>query len=269
MTQIPIMNTKGTATGKANLPVQFSEPVRPDLIKRAVEAVWNNNRQPYGTDPRAGKRASAKVSRRRHNYRGSYGQGLSRVPRKVMSHNGTQFAFMGAFAPGTVKGYRAHPPKAFKIWDHKINRKERTKALRSALAATMQPAFVEKRGHKPPKQYPFILAEDAEATDKTQDVHAFLMALGFEQELARSSEKSIRAGKGKTRGRPYKKRKGPLIVVSGQCKLWNAARNIPGLDVCDVHRLDADQLAPGAVPGRLTLFTSQALAILAKEELFT
>jgi len=103
---------------------------------------------------------------------------------------------------------------------------------------------------------------------KTKDVEAALQKLGFEQELERSSRKKIRPGKGKTRGRKYRTAAGPLIVVGGDCKLVKAAKNIAGIDVADVTRLNASLLAPGAVPGRLTLFTASAIDKMAKENLF-
>ena len=45
--------------------------------------------------------------------------------------------WVGAFAPGTVGGRRAHPPKSEKIWSKKINKKENAKAIRSAISATL------------------------------------------------------------------------------------------------------------------------------------
>ncbi len=112
--KIPILNISKEEIGKQEMPVQFEEEIRLDLIKRAVIAIKNNERQAYGADPMAGKRASAKLSRRRHVYKTSYGIGISRVPRKIMSSRGTRMNWVGAFAPGTVGGRKAHPPKAGK-----------------------------------------------------------------------------------------------------------------------------------------------------------
>ena len=86
--------------GDVELPKQFDEEFRPDLIKRAVLVVQRNKRQVYGAKKDAGKRASAELSRRRRKYRGSYGAGISRVPRKILSRRGTRFYWVGAFAPG-------------------------------------------------------------------------------------------------------------------------------------------------------------------------
>lgn len=254
--------------GNVRLPAQFSEKVRKDMIKRAVEVCQANRRQPYGTDPRAGKRASAKISRRRRNFRGAYGKGISRVPRKIMSRNGANLAWIGAFAPSTVKGYRAHPPKASKQWEQKINSRERKKAIRSALAATLQREIVQGRNHQLPTTYPFAFAGEIEALHKTSDVQTLLEKTGLQTELDRTSVQTIRPGKGKNRGRPYRKKIGPLLVVSAPCKLSNAARNIPGIDVIPVRLLNAEVLAPGAVAGRLTIFTNKALMLLEEQKLF-
>lgn len=266
--ELTVRSPENVEEGKKKLPVQFAEPVRADLIKRAVEAIWSHARQPYSADPRAGKKASAKLSRRRRDYRGSYGHGISRVPRKILSRNGAQMYWVAAFAPGTVKGRQAHPPVAGKVWAQKINDRERRKAIRSALAATLDKRLVQQHGHVLPQQYPFIISNAFEALDKTKAVHEALAKLGLEQELARASRKKVRPGKGKARGRRYRTAAGPLIVVAGDCRLLKAAKNIAGIDVCDVKGLNASLLAPGAVPGRLTLFTANAIEKLSKERLF-
>ena len=168
MVELKILDLESNEKGKIRLPRQFEEDIRPDLIKRAVLAIMSHERQRYGASPEAGKRASAVLSRRRHDYRGSYGHGISRVPRKILSRRGARMNWQGAFAPGTVGGRRAHPPKSEKIWWQKINRKERKKAVRSAIAATMSKELVEKRGHKIIDNYPFIVDSAIENIDKTE-----------------------------------------------------------------------------------------------------
>ena len=232
--------------GRIDFPMQFNEPVRPDLIKRAVESIWGNKRQPYGAFPRAGKQASAKLSRRRRDYKTSYGYGISRVPRKILSRRGTRFTWVAAYAPGTVGGRRAHPPKAEKILEKKMNRKERRKAIRSALAATLIKELVQKRGHKVPAQYPIVLENSIEELQKTKEVQQLFEKIGLQEELQRVSKQSMRAGKGKRRGRLYRTRKGPLLVVSKQCPLVKAAHNVLGVDVEIVNNINAELLAPGA-----------------------
>lgn len=266
--KLDIIDNSNNKIGELQLPWQFEEEFRPDLIQRAVLVIQSHKRQIYAASESAGKRASAKLSRRRRDYRGSYGFGISRVPRKILSRRGSRMNWVGTFAPGTVGGRRAHPPKTEKIWGKKINDKERAKAIRSAIAATILKGIVAERGHIMPDNYPFILDDKFELLDKTKDVINSFKKLGLESELQRTEHKKIRAGKGKSRGRKYKKRKGPLIVVAKKGKIYDAVKNIPGVDIMEVRSLNAELLAPGAKAGRLTLWTSSAIKILEKENLF-
>lgn len=266
--KLSIFNLEKQKAGDKEMPVQFNEAYRPDLIKRAVLSLQSKSRQTYGSHPEAGKRHSAELSRRRRKYRGSYGHGISRVTRKILSRRGTRFYWVGAVSPGTVGGRRAHAPKSEKIWEQKINKKENQKAIRSAMAASLDKEIVQNRGHKLAADYPFILNSDFENLDKTKDVSSALKKLDFEAELERSMVKKIRAGLGKLRGRKYQKKKGLLLVVGEDCPLLKSARNIPGIDAVKVEQLNAELLAPGAQPGRITIFTENAIKILEEKKLF-
>lgn len=263
-----IYNLKAEKVGSVDLPKQFSEEYHPDVIKRAVLAIQSHRRQRYGADPLAGKKTSAKVSKRRREYKTSYGHGISRTPRKVMWRRGRQFGWEGAFAPGTKGGRKAHPPKSEKIWDLKINLKERRKAIRSALAATFDKELIESRNHILPKNFPFIVDSGIESLNKTKEVENALDKLGLKEELIRVDEKRVRAGKGKMRGRKRMSKRGPLLVVAGTCPLLKSAKNIEGVDIAVVDKLNAELLAPGAFAGRLTIYTQKALERIEKEKLF-
>lgn len=263
-----IMSTNGSKLKDINFPLQFNEELRPDLIKRAVHAIQSHNYQSYGASPLAGKQHSAEVSRRRRKYRGSYGQGISRVPRKILSRKGTRMNWVGALAPGTVGGRRAHPPKAEKKIEQKINKDENRKAIRSALSANIVKEYVEERGHKV-IDYPLVIEDKAEKIETSKKVVEMLEKLGLKEEIQRCSQKKIRAGKGKARGRKYKKKKGPLLVVSNNCNLQKSAKNISGVDIAVIDKINAELLAPGADYGRLTIFTENALKRLEQEKLFT
>ena len=263
-----LVNLEGKKLKEINLPNQFNEEIHPNLIWRAFLTIQANKRQPYGSFKEAGKQYAAKLSRRRRAYKGSYGHGISRVPRKTLWHRGTQFGWVGAFAPGTVGGRRAHPPKAERIWDKKINIKERRKAIRSALSAVINKEYVLKRNHKIPSIYPLIIENKFEELSKVKDVILTLKNIGLKDELIRITERKIRAGKGKLRSRKYRQKKGPLIVVSNKCNLEKCAKNIPGIDIVHVRNLNVELLAPGSFPGRLTIFTQGAIEKLEKEKLF-
>lgn len=263
-----ILSLEGKKLRSIDLPEQFDEEYRPDLIKRSVLALQSHKRQPYGSKPGAGNRHSSKISKQRRQYKTCYGAGVSRAPRKVMSRSGRHFAWVGAKAPFAVGGRRAHPPKAEKILALKINGKERLKALRSAIAATINKEIVQQRGHKS-DAVPLVVENSFENVKKAKDVMLTLVKLGLENELNRSKEKKIRAGKGKLRGRKHIKKKGPLIVTSKNCELTKSAKNIAGVDVMEVRCLNTELLAPGTQPGRLTIWTEDAIKTMEKERLFT
>lgn len=250
--KLKVLNINKTETTSLDLPRQFYEPVREDLIRKAFLVIQSNNRQPYGASPEAGKRASAELSRRRKKYRGAYGMGISRVPRKILSRRGTRMHWVGAFAPGTVGGRRAHPPKAEKKWSLKINKTERRKAIRSAIAATINVDLVKVRGHNAPDNYPFIIDDKISRSDKTKQLKETLAKLGFEKELVRTKSRD-RTG---------------LLLVTANDEI-KATINIPGFDTVKVSNLNVELLAPGGVPGRMTIFTQSAIKELAEKKLFT
>lgn len=266
--KLQVIDNNNNKVKEIELPSQFDEEVRPDLIKRAVITIQNNTRQKYGSKPDAGMRASAKLSKRRKAYRTSYGFGISRTPRKIMLRRGRRLNWVGAVAPNTVGGRRAHAPKAEKEWSTKINTKERRKAIRSAMAATLIKETVLERGHLVPDSYPFIVDSKIESLSKAKEISEIFKKIGLEAELERVKEKRIRAGKGKSRGRKYAKKRGPLLVVSKESKVMDAAKNIPGIEIVEVKDLNTELLAPGANPGRITLWSEAAINILQKEGLF-
>ena len=113
------------------------------------------------------------------------------------------------------------------------------------------------------------MERNIESLKKTKEVRDLMLKLGLEKELDRISKKSLRAGRGKLRNRKYQIKKGPLFVVSKLCSLQKAARNLQGIDLIEVDRLNAELLAPGAVPGRLVIWSEGAIERLDKEKLFT
>ncbi|MFH1972893.1 MAG: 50S ribosomal protein L4 [archaeon] len=262
--KVDVKGIDGKKSKDVSLPRQFNEEFRPDLIKKAVLAVQSHNRQPYGAFPRAGLGYSSYVSKKRKGYKSSYGHGNSRTPRKVMTKRGLHFFYVGATVPFTTGGRRAHPPKAEKEWDEKINITERRKAIRSAISATMDSKLVKKRGHTTES---IVIDSKIEDLKKSKEIYDLLIKI-MPEEMKRVEYKKIRAGKGKHRGRKYKLKTGPLLVVSKKCPLVQASLNLQGVDVCIVSDLNAELLAPGCDAGRLTVWTDSSLERLEKENLF-
>ena len=243
-----IFDLTGEPIGEITLPNLFDTPLRPDVIQRAVTSIQSQRFQPQGRDPLAGKRTTAESR--------GVGLGISRVPRiKGPSQR-------AAFAPGTVGGRISHPPTSHKKLAKKIPKKEKRLALFSAMAATTSRKVVASRGHRVEDipQIPLIVDDRLEKLTKTQEVEEALINLGNWADLYRVKEsRKIRAGKGKRRGRKVKESIGPLIVVSKDQSILRAARNIPGVDVVSVDHLNAEILAPGSHPGRLTIWTESAI----------
>jgi large subunit ribosomal protein L4e len=243
-----VFNLDGKSIGKIDLPPVFATPLRPDVIKRAVLAIQSNRLQPQGRDPMAGKRTSAES-------RGT-GFALARVPRRKGGSG------KAAFAPGTVGGRLGHRPLSEKNIVKRIPKKEKRLALFSAIAATASKEIVASRGHhiEDVAGIPLIVAEDLQGLSKTKDVEEALTKLGILSELFRDKEGvKVRPGKGKFRGRKMKRPVGPLIVVAENRGIVEGAGNLPGVDVVSVADLNVELLAPGTHPGRLTVWTSDAV----------
>jgi len=243
-----IHNLKGKPIGKIKLPSVFGTSLRPDVIKRAVLAMQSNRFQPQGRDPMAGKRTTAESR--------GVNLGISRIPR-IKGPRGR-----GALAPGTVGGRAAHPPDSRKKIVKRIPKKERRLALLSAIAATASKEVVASRGHsiEDVREIPLIVENELEGLKRAKEVEEALINLGVLADIYRVKEsRKIRAGRGKRRGRKIKQGVGPLIVVAEDKGIVDAARNIPGVDVVTVSNLNAETLAPGIHPGRLTIWTNSAI----------
>jgi large subunit ribosomal protein L4e len=57
---------------------------------------------------------------------------------------------------------------------------------------------------------------------------------------------------------------GPLLVITKNDGVAEAARNLPGIEVASLRNLNAEMLAPGTHPGRLTVWTKSAFEKLEK-----
>jgi large subunit ribosomal protein L4e len=149
----------------------------------------------------------------------------------------------------------------------RIPKKEARLALLSAIAATASKEAIASRGHRieDVPEIPLIVADSIEGLVKTSELEAALTNLGVLSDLYRVKDsRKIRAGKGKRRGRKMKQGIGPLIVVAENKGIFDAASNLPGVDVTMINNLNAEMLAPGTHPGRLTLWTNGAIERLDK-----
>jgi len=244
---VSVFNLEGKRVGRIRLPSIFKVSLRPDVIKKAVVAIQTHRIQPQGRDVMAGKRTTAESW--------GVGHGMARIPRLKGSRR-------AALAPGTVGGRIAHPPVVEKKIRKRIPKKERRLALFSAIAATGSKEIVAERGHVIDNvpELPLVVTDDIQSLKRTLEVKEAFTNLGVWSDIYRVKENiKIRAGKGKMRGRRKKVGVGPLIVISKNEGIMEAARNLPGVDVVHVKDLNPELLAPGTHPGRLTIWTKSSI----------
>jgi large subunit ribosomal protein L4e len=252
--KIPVYGLKGTQRGS----IAVAKPVRPDLIMRAVQAEQASTRQPYGSDPKAGKKTSAHY----HGRRGVRHAMMNREMARMKRITSPGFLYMRArYVPQAVKGRKAHPPKGEKNWFRKINKKERLAALFSAASATSNKEWIERRGHtiQHVKHIPLVVEDRLEEISILKDFKQVMENLGLLEEMNKLGKKKIRSGRGTMRGRKFKKKRGMLFIITEDKGIVKAVRNLLGLEVCEVGNLDVEMLAPGASPGRLCIWTEGAV----------
>jgi len=252
LSEVNVYDLKGEVVGTITLPDIFHTPFRPDVIKRTVVALQSHRLQPQGRNPMAGKRTTAESI--------GTGYGIARLPRV----KGSRYpkARQAAFAPSTVGGRATHPPTSEKVIYKRINKKERRLGIRSAIAATASAELVSDRGHiiGEVPSLPLVVSDELQSVSKSSEIREVFKKLGLWADVEKVKySRKIRAGRGKMRGRRYKQAIGPLIVVGEDRGVVRAARNHPGVDVIEVERLNAELLAPGTHPGRLTVWTKSAV----------
>jgi len=234
-------------------PVVLSAPIRLDVVQQVFTSMNKNKRQAYAVSERAGHQTSAE----------SWGTGraVARIPR--VAGGGTSRSGQGAFGNMCRKGRMFAPTKIWRRWHRKINLNQRRYALASALAASALPSLVLARGHRIEQvaEVPLVvnsasvkeLTKTSAAVQLLEKLHALA-----DVQKAKDSHK-VRRGKGKLRNRRYVHRRGPLVVYDAKNdSVARGLRNIPGVELASVDRLNLLQLAPGGHLGRFIIWTQHA-----------
>jgi large subunit ribosomal protein L4e len=229
--------------------------MRPDIVQFVHTNMNKNNRQAYAVSPWAGKQVSA----------ASWGTGraVARIPR--VGGGGTSRSGQGAFGNMCRGGRMFAPTKTWRKWHRKINVTQKRYAVASALAASAVPALVMARGHKIEEvpEIPLVMDNSIESSKKTSAAKDILAAVGALPDVEKAADsKKIRAGKGKARNRRYTLRRGPLVIYKTNDGVEQAFRNLPGVELCCVDRLNLLQLAPGGHMGRFCIWSQSALDAL-------
>ncbi len=250
-----LLDLEGKEAGSIELPVVFNTPVREDVINRVYVALDSHRRVPQGRDPLAGERTTAETNNP------PTGRGISRIPRTKGEHY-SKSGMAGAVA-STVHGRLPHPPRSEKVIQKKVNKKERQLALGSAIAATADQDLVAKRGHKFSAKLPIVVSDELEDLDKVRDLKKFLISIGADKDLERAASRTKKVSSSLSKVK--RTGVGPLIVVGKDSKLKNTARSLEGVSVAKSSDLSVLDLAPGSAPGRLTIWTKEALQKISKQ----
>ncbi|KAJ6425519.1 hypothetical protein OIU84_026151 [Salix udensis] len=251
---LPCLNDMATdSAATVALPDVMKASIRPDIVNYVHTNISKNSRQPYAVSKKAGHQTSAE----------SWGTGraVSRIPR--VPGGGTHRAGQGAYGNMCRGGRMFAPTKIWRRWHRKINVNQKRYAVVSAIAASAIPSLVMARGHRVESvpEMPLVISDSAESIEKTSTAIKVLKEIGAfpDAEKAKDSH-AIRPGKGKMRNRRYISRKGPLIVYGSEgAKMVKAFRNIPGVEVANVERLNLLKLAPGGHLGRFVIWTKSAM----------
>ncbi len=244
--KVNVYTVKGGIKEQIELPRQFEYPYRPDLIREAVRVFQLNRVQPHGIKEGAGMKVAESWGP---------GHGISKMVPRIGSSS------RGGNIPNTRGGRAGHPPTTQKVWTRKMNRKMRRLAKYSALSMTANRDMVVSRGHRIGGELtlPVVVEDSLEEISRVKDAIEFLKNLGLYEDVERASVRRIRGGRGKMRGRRYKRKKSILLVVKNKENVVRGFGNLPGVDIVTPAELNAEVLAPGTHAGRLVVFTKGAI----------
>jgi large subunit ribosomal protein L4e len=256
---VSVFSLTGEKAGETTLPAVMTAPLRPDIVQFVHTNMSKNNRQAFAVNIHAGKQAVAT----------SWGTGraVARIPR--VGGSGTSRSGQGAYGNMCRGGRMFAPTKVWRKWHRKINGTQKKYAVASSLAASAVPALVMARGHAIDEvpEIPLVVENALQSTKKTSQAKDILVALGAGPELEKvAGSKQVRAGKGKMRNRRYTLRRGPLVIYAENDGIEKAFRNLPGVEICCVSRLNLLQLAPGGHMGRFCIWSQAAIEQL--EEIY-
>jgi len=157
------------------------------------------------------------------------------------------------------------PTKTWRRWHHRINTNQKRFAICSAIAASGVPALIMSKGHKVDEipEVPLVVEDKVESLTKTKEAVLLLRKLKAWADVEKVyKSKRFRAGKGKMRNRRRVMRQGPCIVYNNDNGIRRAFRNIPGVSLLNVEKLNLLTLAPGGHVGRFCIWTESALGKL-------
>ena len=159
------------------------------------------------------------------------------------------------------KGRIFAPTKTWRRWHRRINLNQKQYAMSSALAATALPALVTAHCHRIAKigEIPLVVDDSIQSITKAKEAIKVMKSLNISTDIDRSKRSTkIRPGKGKMRNRRYDQKKGPLIIYNKDCGIKRAFRNLPGVELLSVNKLNVLMLASGGHMGQFCVWSKSA-----------
>lgn len=153
------------------------------------------------------------------------------------------------------------PTKTWRRWHRRVNTTQKRYAICSALAASGLPALVMSKGHRIEEvpELPLVVEDKVESYKKTKEAVLLLKKLKAWNDIKKVyASQRMRAGKGKMRNRRRIQRRGPCIIYNEDNGIIKAFRNIPGITLLNVSKLNILKLAPGGHVGRFCIWTESA-----------
>ncbi|KAL6481065.1 hypothetical protein MHYP_G00091450 [Metynnis hypsauchen] len=184
------------------------------------------------------------------------GRAVAHIPR--VRGGGTHRSGQGAFGNMCRGGRMFAPTKTWRRWHRRTNVTQKRYAICSSLAASALPALVMARGHciEEIPEVPLVVDDKVEGYKKTKEAVLLLKKLKAWNDIKKVyASQRMRAGKGKMRNRRRIQRKGPCIIYNEDNGVTKAFRNIPGVTLQRVSKLDLLKLAPGGHIGRFCIWT--------------
>ncbi|CAD7684882.1 unnamed protein product [Nyctereutes procyonoides] len=242
---ISVYSEKGESSGKnVTLPAVFKAPIQPDIVNFVHTNLHKNNRQPYAVSELASHQTSAE----------SWGTGraVTGIPRSAlgnMCRGGRMFA----------------PTKTWRRWHHRVNTTQKQYAICCALAASALPALVMSKSHHVEEvpELPLVVEDKVEGYKKTKEAVLLLKKLKAWNDIKKVyASQRMRADKGKMRNRYHIQCRGPCIIYNEDNGIIKAFRNIPGIILLNVSKLNILKLAPGRHVGHFCIWTESAFCKL-------
>mmetsp|Transcript_12467 Transcript_12467/g.30701 ORF Transcript_12467/g.30701 Transcript_12467/m.30701 type:complete len:288 (-) Transcript_12467:571-1434(-) len=221
-----------------------------EAIKRMTKYRYMHSKQPQYKNFNSGNQTSAQSV--------GTGRALARVPR--IKGSGTSSSGQGAISNMCRGGKVFGVSRIKKIWNIRLNIKQKTKAYQSAYLATLFPSLVISRGHNIQDAiiFPLIVEKLIEYVRNISEFTRVLKNVGGFNDL-----KKFRRSKFKTTQKAQKK--GPVLIINSSKDYSVLTKNIHRIEIRQVKNINFFNIAPGGRIGRFCIYTKDSfLAIFNK-----